>query len=113
MIVSVFSMAMNGAYSLSPAPGSTACHAGLYAGCMTAGCTDLGGTRNGHAVVRCQCPVFNGPYQVGEDNAQCDANAASKSQAGTAKTPAPFYVWSAARTVIATQAPPAKTVSKP
>jgi hypothetical protein len=112
-IVSVFSMAMNSAYSSSPAPGSTACRAGLYAGCMTAACTDLDGTRNGHAVVRCHCPVFNGPYQVGEANAQCNANLVAKSQGGTTKGAGPFYVWSAARTVIVNTTPSAKTASKP
>ena len=112
-IVSVFSMAMNGAYSSSPSPGSTPCRAGLYAGCMTGECTDHKQSRNGHAVVDCQCPVFNGPYQVGEDNAQCNANLVSKSEAGTTKGAGPFYVWSAARTVIVNTTPPAKTVSKP
>ncbi|HSE83565.1 MAG TPA: hypothetical protein VLB01_03365 [Thermodesulfobacteriota bacterium] len=39
-----------------------------YAGCMTAPCyrTDEEG------IVQCTCPVFDGPYQVGQFDAQCD-----------------------------------------
>jgi hypothetical protein len=42
--------------------GSTACD-GLYAGCMTAPC---GTDENG--LTTCQCPTFDGPYQVGQQS---------------------------------------------
>jgi hypothetical protein len=46
--------------------GQTPCTAAPYAGCMTAPCW----RQNGELI--CQCPVFDGPYQVGNFNAQCD-----------------------------------------
>ncbi len=48
--------------------GQTTCAASPYGGCMTAPCQrkdDEAGE------VTCQCPVWNGPYQVGETGAQC------------------------------------------
>jgi hypothetical protein len=60
--------------SSSPAP---------YAGCMTASCTferDSSGNRTGFA--NCKCPIYTGPYQIGQANANCDAGSG--------------YVWSAA-----------------
>jgi hypothetical protein len=59
------------AFSFDCAPeegiGQTTCPKALYAGCMTAPCR-----RTGEAgTVECSCPTFNGPYQVGENNAQC------------------------------------------
>jgi hypothetical protein len=50
--------------------GSTSCSAAEppYAGCMTAPCqrTDEEG------IVECSCPVFDGPYQVGQSEVSCD-----------------------------------------
>jgi hypothetical protein len=51
--------------------GSTSCSppsAPPYAGCMTAPCqrTDEAG------IVECSCPVFDGPYQVGQSEVSCD-----------------------------------------
>ena len=47
--------------------GLTTCPKAVYAGCMTAPCR-----RTGEAgIVECTCPTFDGPYQVGQDNAQC------------------------------------------
>jgi len=59
-------------FSLDCAPeegiGQTTCEKALYAGCMTAPCY-----RNGEAgIVECLCPTFDGPYQVGEFEAQCE-----------------------------------------
>lgn len=45
-----------------------------YAGCMTASCTferDKNGKRTGFA--NCECPVYSGPYQVGQADVSCDA----------------------------------------
>ncbi|GAB4530235.1 MAG: hypothetical protein Tsb0019_31970 [Roseibium sp.] len=46
--------------------GSTPCD-GLYAGCMTAPC---GPDANG--LTTCQCPTYNGPYQVGQQKGRLD-----------------------------------------
>jgi hypothetical protein len=50
--------------------GSTSCSSAEppYAGCMTAPCqrTDEPG------IVECSCPVFDGPYQVGQSDVSCD-----------------------------------------
>jgi hypothetical protein len=50
--------------------GSTSCSSAEppYAGCMTAPCqrTDQPG------IVECSCPVFPGPYQVGQSGVSCD-----------------------------------------
>jgi hypothetical protein len=51
--------------------GATNCTQAVpYAGCMTAPCyknkdTDKTG------IVTCSCPVYNGPFQIGQDNQQC------------------------------------------
>lgn len=45
-----------------------------YAGCMTASCTferDKNGKRTGFA--NCKCPIYSGPYQVGQADVSCDA----------------------------------------
>ncbi len=54
---------------------STDCDTSLYAGCMTAPCyrTDRTDT-NGNNIVECKCPVFEGPYQIGQPKQNCDAN---------------------------------------
>ena len=39
-----------------------------YAGCMTAPCT----TTNQEGVVECQCPVYDGPYQIGQSGQVCE-----------------------------------------
>ncbi len=43
--------------------GETSCTTAKYAGCMTAPCFETG---NGNGLVTCQCPIFNGPYQLGQ-----------------------------------------------
>lgn len=60
-----------------------------YAGCMTAPCqrTDEPG------IVECSCPVYDGPYQVGQSEVSCDLgddlvwSAAYNPNGGTAPTP--------------------------
>jgi hypothetical protein len=90
-LISTFSFAMSGkdgGYHL----GSTPCAAGLYAGCMTAPCTygpnHTSPTQNGE-LVDCQCPTYNGPYQVGQNGQSCSITSVNASK----------YVWSASYTV--------------
>ncbi|MGH7987127.1 MAG: hypothetical protein ACREQX_12685 [Candidatus Binataceae bacterium] len=47
--------------------GQTNCSQAPYAGCMTAPCYETG--TNG--IAQCSCPVFNGPYQVGQNDQVC------------------------------------------
>jgi hypothetical protein len=47
-----------------------------YAGCMTASCTyerDTNGKQTGFA--HCNCPIYSGPYQIGQADASCSAGA--------------------------------------
>ncbi len=93
-MISTFSFAMsdNGDYTL----GSKDCTnpGGVYAGCMTAGCKLMPGSTpkavyNGD-LVTCDCPLFNGPYQVGQNNVPCTIP--------SDPTDKKSYVWSAAYT---------------
>src|SRR5208283_5027545 len=47
--------------------GQTNCSNAPYAGCMTAPCFKTGQAE----IVKCSCPVFNGPYQVGQNDQAC------------------------------------------
>ncbi len=47
--------------------GQTNCSNAPYAGCMTAPCFKTGQA----GIVKCSCPVFNGPYQVGQNEQAC------------------------------------------
>jgi hypothetical protein len=47
--------------------GQTNCGQAPYAGCMTAPCTKT----NQSGIVNCSCPVFDGPYQVGQNDQVC------------------------------------------
>ena len=47
--------------------GLTNCSNAPYAGCMTAPCFKTGQA----GMVKCSCPVFNGPYQVGQNDQAC------------------------------------------
>jgi hypothetical protein len=47
--------------------GLTDCGTAPYAGCMTAPCFKT----NQAGIVNCSCPVFNGPYQVGQNDQAC------------------------------------------
>jgi len=42
----------------------------LYGGCMTAPCVHLDSDDEG--IVTCSCPTFDGPFQVGQFNQDCD-----------------------------------------
>lgn len=71
-IVSTFSFAKVKQYGVEQKDCSES--PGAYAGCMTASCTlerDKSGKRTGFA--NCKCPVYSGPYQIGQQNASCDA----------------------------------------
>lgn len=47
---------------------------GLYAGCMTAPCfgATTEDTTNGTSTIQCDCPLYDGPFQVGQNNLSCD-----------------------------------------
>jgi hypothetical protein len=91
-LISVFSPLYGGDYSTN-APPVTQCN-GLYAGCMTAPCKRTGQfDANGNELVNCECPVYNGPFQIGQANQNCNANPQGK---GGILRPGPQYVWSAA-----------------
>jgi hypothetical protein len=47
--------------------GQTNCATALYAGCMTSGCHGV----DSAGMTTCQCPTFNGPYQVGQNDQKC------------------------------------------
>lgn len=98
-LVSVFSPVYIRDYTAQGGGDSTSCtgqNAGLYAGCMTAPCYRTGQKdASGREIVQCKCPVYNGPYQVGQANQSCNANqpANSGSQPSSAGN---NNVWSAA-----------------
>jgi hypothetical protein len=88
-LISTFSFAMHGNYPI----GQTSCASGgPYAGCMTAPCFFEEGSRgepeNGEAVA-CECPIANGPFQVGQNDQSCTIPSD-----GTGS-----YVWSASYSV--------------
>lgn len=68
--------------------GSTTCPTANYAGCMTAPCKRTGkkDPTTGLPLVQCGCPIYDGPYQVGQK--------ISTDQCGLGGN----YVWSAAYT---------------
>jgi hypothetical protein len=47
--------------------GQTSCSSAPYAGCMTAPCS----APNASGIVQCSCPVFDGPFQIGQNNQAC------------------------------------------
>ena len=67
----------------------TECPSAAYAGCMTAPCKETGKTdpTTGLPLVQCGCPVYDGPYQVGQEISKTDCHLGGN------------YVWSAAYTV--------------
>jgi hypothetical protein len=92
--ISTFSFAMSppkGNYALAKDP--PACK-GQYAGCMTAACRFADGSApSSHQdgdPIQCECPVYNGDYQVGAQGQSCTI----PSQNGK------NYVWSASNTVL-------------
>ncbi len=77
-LISVFSPVYSSSYFTKNQSNSTECvgnNAGIYAGCMTAPCYRTGEKdASGRNIVECKCPVYNGPYQVGQANQSCNAN---------------------------------------
>jgi hypothetical protein len=69
--------------------GQTSCASAPYVGCMTAPCFNT----NNPGIAQCSCPVFDGPYQVGQNAQSC--------------TLGDGLVWSAA------YAPPASPAASP
>jgi len=96
-LISVFSTLYTQNYSVQGEDPMTSCtgkDAGVYAGCMTAPCELTGEKdKNGNELVNCKCPIYNGPYQIGQANQSCDAN---KTAAGTPSKRGKTNVWSAA-----------------
>lgn len=71
-LVSTFSFAKAKSYGTE----QTSCTSSAmpYAGCMTASCTferDKNGKQTGFA--NCRCPIYSGPYQIGQAGASCNA----------------------------------------
>jgi hypothetical protein len=90
-LVSVFSTKMSDNYSSTK--GTTSCTQAKYAGCMTAPCHDTGKTDSaGTPLVSCQCPIYDGPFELGQANMPCDANALTPASTGSASSAT--YVWS-------------------
>jgi hypothetical protein len=74
-LISVFSPLLSSNYP--PANNDRpACGPATYAGCMTAPCYRTGlQDAEGNDLVECKCPVYEGPYQLGQSRQLCDANA--------------------------------------
>lgn len=88
-LISVFSPAMGSNYG----SGATSCSRGKYAGCMTAPCYHtVTYDSAGNELVQCKCPVFEGPFEIGQPDMPCNANALTPAGAAAG----PSYVWSAA-----------------
>lgn len=102
--ISVFSTLYSQDYSVQGEDPLTSCtgkKAGVYAGCMTAPCQFTGKKdKNGNKLVNCKCPIYDGPYQIGQANQSCDANRGTPSKRGKTN------VWSAAYNPSNTPLPP-------
>ncbi len=73
--ISAYSTALQENYYTDGVSGTTNCETGLYAGCMTSPCYKTGRKdSNGQEIVSCKCPVYRGPFQIGQANQNCDAN---------------------------------------
>ncbi len=68
-LVSTFSLALE---SVIPIAQTTCGTAAQYAGCMTAPCKKTGNIdpATGLPLVQCACPIYDGPYQAGQDISQ-------------------------------------------
>ena len=72
--------------------GQTSCANAPYAGCMTAPCSKP----DNSGIVQCSCPVFDGPFQIGQNDEACtlgddlvwSAAYAPPPAAGSSSTPA-------------------------
>lgn len=63
----------------------------LYAGCMTAPCfgESTPGEDPNTTMITCQCPTYDGPFQVGSNDLSCDDGASIYSAAYSIGTPVP------------------------
>jgi hypothetical protein len=59
-----------------------------YAGCMTAPCADPTPNADGSVTIHCDCPIFDGPFQIGT-TASCDDAPGQAWSAAYNPTPAP------------------------
>ncbi len=116
-LVSVYSPLFLTNYDTQGGSNSTSCtgkNQGLYAGCMTAPCTRTGEyDANGNELVSCKCPVFTGPYQIGQGNQNCNANQPPPGNDSSNHTPKGKFVWSAAYNVQGSNPTPPKTPCVP
>jgi hypothetical protein len=109
-LISVFSPVKNADYATGASSNQTSCPTGKYAGCMTAPCYHTGKKDSaGNELVQCKCPVFDGPFELGQAGVPCDPNAltppsADATAAGAQSVP-PTYVWSAAHNPIVNHGP--------
>ncbi len=63
---------------------------GVYAGCMTAPCFDpTTDGADGTTLIECQCPTYNGPFQLGQDNLSCNDSPMIYSAAYNPNPPSP------------------------
>ncbi|ACK50015.1 hypothetical protein Msil_1046 [Methylocella silvestris BL2] len=98
-LISVYTPVKNADYG----GGTTTCSAGKYAGCMTAPCYETGKTDGaGNKLVTCKCPVYDGPFELGQANRPCDANVLTP---WSAKDKGP-YIWSASHNPALNPDPP-------
>jgi hypothetical protein len=96
-LISVFSTVKNSDYATGVTPNSTSCPGGKYAGCMTAPCHHTGKADSaGNELVECKCPVYDGPFELGQAGVPCDANDLPAATAGAAPRQDLTYIWSAA-----------------
>ena len=87
-LISVFSTVKNSDYETGTTPNSTSCSAGKYAGCMTAPCHHTGRQDNaGNELVECTCPVYDGPFELGQAGVPCDANELTPTAAAQSASP--------------------------
>ncbi len=88
-LISVFSTLKNSDYDTGTSPNSTTCSAGKYAGCMTAPCRHTGQQDDaGNDLVECACPVYDGPFELGQAGVPCDANELTPTTASQGASPA-------------------------
>lgn len=99
-MVSVYSPMFTTDYDTQNQSSTTSCtgqNQGLYAGCMTAPCYKTGQfDSNGNELVECKCPVYSGPFQIGQGGQNCNANQPPPGNTTQTKPAKGKYVWSAA-----------------
>jgi hypothetical protein len=97
-LISVFSTVKSSDYATGASPNSTSCTTDKYAGCMTAPCHYTGKKDSaGNELVQCQCPVYEGPFELSQAGVPCDANELTPPAARSKRAaPQPVYLWSAA-----------------